>query len=117
MHINSLDGLRGLAAYTVVISHFSLVTRSYADIFGLSGQVGVMIFFVLSGFLMGKYVQSDFTLPNVVRYYQQRFSRVIPLYLIVVLLSFGTLLIWGRAWPFFPIGRDTIWEHLFSSVV
>jgi peptidoglycan/LPS O-acetylase OafA/YrhL len=48
MHYKALDGLRGLAAYTVVISHFSNQTQIFGGLFGSgAGQVGVMLFFAL----------------------------------------------------------------------
>jgi len=52
--IKSLDGLRGLAALIVVVSHFSFVVSRFAhgELKG-AGHAGLMIFFVLSGFLMG----------------------------------------------------------------
>lgn len=49
-----LDGLRGLAAYIVLVSHASNMTGLWGTLLGNgAGQFGVMLFFVLSGFLMG----------------------------------------------------------------
>src|SRR5437879_393156 len=47
-NIPSLDGLRGIAVMLVVFYHFGLMLGFYP----LPGYLGVMIFFVLSGFLI-----------------------------------------------------------------
>jgi peptidoglycan/LPS O-acetylase OafA/YrhL len=92
--IRSLDGLRGLAAIIVVLAHFNLVTPKLLH--GLlrdSGHAGVMIFFVLSGFLMGHlYLEGAPTKATIAHFLVRRFARVIPLYVLVVLASFALLL-------------------------
>jgi len=51
-YIHTLTGLRGLAALIVFVSHSANVGL-LPHFFGTGfGQVGVMIFFLLSGFLM-----------------------------------------------------------------
>jgi peptidoglycan/LPS O-acetylase OafA/YrhL len=113
MHYRSLDGLRGVAAYTVAVSHWAVVTKQYA-ILSLSGQVGVMVFFVLSGFLMGNiYLGKPFTAENVLRFYRHRAGRVMPLYLLVVLLSYFLFRARGDSWPLIPITPDNLMQHLF----
>jgi peptidoglycan/LPS O-acetylase OafA/YrhL len=53
MEIRKLNTLRGLAALIVVISHFSNATNWLSGRLGKgAGQFGVMLFFILSGFLM-----------------------------------------------------------------
>ncbi|TIW24509.1 MAG: acyltransferase, partial [Mesorhizobium sp.] len=52
--LQNLDGLRGLAALLVVAGHLCNVLGVLPGIFGAGGaQVGVQLFFCLSGFLMG----------------------------------------------------------------
>lgn len=112
MHYRSLDGLRGLAAYTVVVSHWSLVTKQY-ELLGLSGQVGVMVFFVLSGFLMGDiYLEKPFETETVLRFYRHRAGRVMPLYLFIVLIGYTLFLGLGNSWPLMPINPDNLMQHL-----
>jgi len=85
--IPSLDGLRGLAAYIVVVSHVSNATGLWDKNFGNgAGQIGVMIFFVLSGFLMGHlYIGREWSLDAVKRFCVSRVARVFPLYLALVI--------------------------------
>lgn len=87
--IDQLTGLRAIAIIIVFISH-AANTGLIPAVFGKGfGQLGVMIFFVLSGFLMGYlYLSRDFDRNNVTNYIAARIGRVIPLYLLVVLLSF-----------------------------
>ncbi|MCW8877255.1 MAG: acyltransferase [Kangiellaceae bacterium] len=86
--------LRGLAALIVLITHFSDAT-GWLDtrLGGRAGQYGVMLFFMLSGFLMAYlYLDRDFNKQNIGRYALARIGRVIPLYLVVVLISYFSIL-------------------------
>jgi peptidoglycan/LPS O-acetylase OafA/YrhL len=88
-HFRTLTGLRGVAALVVFISH-AANSGFIPAVFGHGfGQVGVMLFFVLSGFLMAHlYIRSPFDWNHVARYGLARIARVVPLYLAVVLCSF-----------------------------
>ncbi len=88
-HIHSLTGLRGLAALLVFISHSA--NRGFLpEYLGQGfGQTGVMLFFVLSGFLMCHlYASRDFTFQNVRAYILARIGRVFPLYIVLLLVSY-----------------------------
>ncbi|WP_033092959.1 acyltransferase family protein [Colwellia psychrerythraea] len=90
MEIKKLNALRGLAALIVFITHFSDITNWLGGKFGGgSGAYGVMLFFLLSGFLMSYlYLGQEFNKVNIKRYFLARAARVVPLYLIVVLSSY-----------------------------
>lgn len=63
MEIRKLNTLRALAALIVFFTHFSDITH-WLDgaLGGGSGAYGVMLFFLLSGFLMSLlYLDKDFT--------------------------------------------------------
>lgn len=87
-HILGLDGIRGLAAWAVVTAHapnygFMSVTNPTI------GHYGVLLFFTLSGFLMGHlYMTKEFNVDNVRSYFAARVSRIVPLYYAVLLISF-----------------------------
>jgi peptidoglycan/LPS O-acetylase OafA/YrhL len=63
MEIRKLNMLRGLAALIVLVSHYSNATNLLNAMPGRgAGQLGVMIFFILSGFLMSYlYLKKGFT--------------------------------------------------------
>ncbi|SCX30457.1 acyltransferase family protein [Mycolicibacterium fluoranthenivorans] len=83
-----LTGLRGMAASIVLISHAAIVGMLPSILGHGFGQVGVMIFFVLSGFLMTfLYIQRIPNKKNISSYLRARVGRVVPLYLIVVVVS------------------------------
>ena len=82
-----LDGTRAIACLIVFISHAAnegLLPSRFGHGFG---QLGVMIFFVLSGFLMGRlYLHKDpgqFMRP----YISSRIARVLPLYYVILVSS------------------------------
>jgi len=90
LEIRKLNALRGLAALIVFITHFSDITNWLGGALGGgSGAYGVMLFFILSGFLMSYlYLGQEFNKVNIKRYLLARAARVVPLYLIVVLSSY-----------------------------
>jgi len=85
--IPALDGLRGLACLIVVLSHAGNMGLFF-NIRG-SGQLGVMLFYTLSGFLMAylySHVSSD--AETWITYAVKRFFRVYPTYFVVLIISF-----------------------------
>lgn len=74
--IRPLHGLRGVAALTVVTGHYLSAGAP---------ALGVVLFFVLSGFLMGKlYLEQTPSAANIRRYLVARFARVYPLFAAVI---------------------------------
>lgn len=86
--IDSLTGIRGMAALLVVYAH--LAEEHFFAISPLHpGEMGVMVFFTLSGFLMAfLYGDKPFDYNAVARYGISRFSRIAPAYLTVVIASY-----------------------------
>jgi peptidoglycan/LPS O-acetylase OafA/YrhL len=86
--IDSLTGIRGMAALLVVYAH--LAEEHFFAISPLHpGEMGVMVFFTLSGFLMAfLYGDKTFDYSAVARYGISRFSRIAPAYLTVVVASY-----------------------------
>jgi peptidoglycan/LPS O-acetylase OafA/YrhL len=110
----ALDGLRGLAAFVVVVSHFSNQTGFLGGLLGArAGQLGVMLFFLISGFLMARlYVEQPLRAEAVVGFFQKRVARVFPLYLCVVLVSAAMYDALGARSTFFAVTRDNLLGHL-----
>jgi peptidoglycan/LPS O-acetylase OafA/YrhL len=87
-HIPALDGLRGCAALLVVLSHFALI-GFHPIVEAKLGNYGVMLFFALSGFLMGHlYLRRAIDSENTIHYIAARVSRIIPLYFLTIILSY-----------------------------
>lgn len=90
MEIRKLNSIRAFAALIVFFTHFSDITNWLdGSLGGGSGAYGVMLFFLLSGFLMSYlYLDTDYNKANLKRYLLARTGRVLPLYLIIVVSSY-----------------------------
>jgi peptidoglycan/LPS O-acetylase OafA/YrhL len=90
MEIRKLNTLRGIAAFIVVIEHYSHVTNFLGKALGHgAGQLGIILFFMLSGFLMSHlYIRREYTNKNIRAFAVARIARVVPLYLFVVVFSY-----------------------------
>jgi len=73
----------------------------------------VMIFFLISGFLMGRlYMPGRWDRANVGDYVRKRIARVFPLYLTVVVLSALAFDRLGLESPLYAITRENLVDHL-----
>ena len=107
MQIRRLDTLRGLAVLIVMVSHFGNHAPDVGDYTRGSGQLGVMLFFLLSGFLMAHlYWRREPTGAGLRQFFIRRGARVVPLYYVVVLLSFAT------PWLYDVSGVGALASHL-----
>src|SRR3569833_1490493 len=89
--VPGLDGLRGAAIVMVVVSHYfgELEGGLHATMFG---WIGVDIFFVLSGYLIGKLILDRRHHANFFSvFYVRRFCRIVPAYLVALALIFALL--------------------------
>jgi peptidoglycan/LPS O-acetylase OafA/YrhL len=78
--IPELDGLRGLAALIVLISHFFGEVPHGTRLITF-GWLGVDLFFVLSGFLIGSVILAQRDEPNFfTSFYLRRAARILPVY-------------------------------------
>lgn len=104
--IPELDGLRGVAISLVILCHYigytavgvrhSLTARIGA-VLGL-GTVGVDLFFILSGFLIGGILLNSRSSPCYYRtFYFRRFFRIIPIYYLWLILL-GLAMLIARVW-------------------
>ena len=95
--VPALTGVRALAAMLVVATHAAYTTGKYTH--GFVGlvysrmEIGVPIFFVLSGYLLfGPWVRaaaSGAASPSLTRYAWHRVRRIMPAYLVTVLLAYA----------------------------
>jgi peptidoglycan/LPS O-acetylase OafA/YrhL len=104
----SLDGLRGLAALTVFLFHGWLYTMprpdasnrsSFGDYAAHELRLGLVLFFVLSGFLLSRpwfaAALDGRPAPDALRYARSRVARIAPAYYAALLGSIA--LLWGLA--------------------
>jgi peptidoglycan/LPS O-acetylase OafA/YrhL len=90
MEIRKLNSLRAIAALVVVISHYSNLTNWFGGYPGHgAGQLGVMLFFLISGFLMAYlYLDQPASRAATSRFFVARIARVLPLFIAVVCVSY-----------------------------
>jgi peptidoglycan/LPS O-acetylase OafA/YrhL len=87
--IPALSGLRAIAALAVLGMHLSskgLLPRVFVG--ARTGELGVMLFFCLSGLLMANlYLRHEATPASLWRFVRARFARIFPLFAVVVIGS------------------------------
>lgn len=110
--IAALDGLRGMLAMMVVISHyFGEVAHGISAL--MFGWIAVKMFFVLSGFLMARIILDNIESPTFARtFYIRRACRTLPVYLVLLAIVFTSAWLlrdmhWMEADRIFPL-----WSYL-----
>lgn len=102
IYFSGLNGLRFFAAIAVVITHVELIKHQsgFSDIWKNNklvfelGSLGVIFFFVLSGFLITYLLLQEKKLTQTIavkKFYLRRILRIWPLYYLIVLLGFLVL--------------------------
>jgi peptidoglycan/LPS O-acetylase OafA/YrhL len=111
-YIPQLDGLRALAVLFVLVAHGldSDLLPSVTKYTGF-GAAGVLIFFVISGFLISRILIRSKDSPNYLfNFYARRGLRIWPLYYAVLVLSFG---LWRFGPPQHSVtGGIHVWVYL-----
>jgi peptidoglycan/LPS O-acetylase OafA/YrhL len=94
----ALDGLRGLMTILVIISHyFGEVPNGLKAT--MVGWLAVDMYFVLSGYLVGKLIRERKQHANFFAvFYVRRICRTIPAYLITIFAVFGLLALIQQPW-------------------
>ena len=93
IHFHTFDSLRFLAFLLVFLSHSPIPKDSFLGYFTKSGGIGVVFFFVLSGFLITyillieKVNEGKVDLRN---FFKRRILRIWPLYYAMILFAFCT---------------------------
>ena len=117
--VASLTGIRAVAALLVVLTHAAYTTGKYPQ--GYVGlvysrmEIGVPIFFVLSGFLLfSPWVKAAFAgspAPSVRRYAWHRIRRIMPAYVVTVVAAY-------LVYHFRTAGPNPghTWEGLFRNL-
>ena len=87
MRFAVLDGWRGVAALSVALFHLRALGHFYDDPFVRHAFLFVDFFFVLSGFILAHAYRERLNTPAQLKYFViQRFGRIYPLHVAIVLL-------------------------------
>jgi peptidoglycan/LPS O-acetylase OafA/YrhL len=107
-----LDLLRALAIIIVVIYHAGIMGFPLPNRVHRWGWIGVDLFFVLSGYLIGGQLLGELARNkrlNFGRFYARRVLRIMPAYFVILATYF--LL---PAWREYPDMAQPLWKFLFS---
>lgn len=99
IYFPNLNGLRFIAALLVIIHHIEQIKSIFrldnywktVPFIGIIGKLGVILFFVLSGFLITYLLLAEehrFKAISIRNFYVRRILRIWPLYFLIVILSF-----------------------------
>ncbi|WP_158838531.1 acyltransferase family protein [Polaribacter sp. L3A8] len=127
IYFPNLNGLRFMAAFLVIIHHIEQF-KSIAKVenywgkipfINIIGKLGVILFFVLSGFLITYLLLAEekaFKKISIAKFYMRRILRIWPLYFLIIILAFFVL-------PNIDIfilpgyGKDVIYTNLFWKLL
>jgi peptidoglycan/LPS O-acetylase OafA/YrhL len=105
--VPEFDGLRGLAILTVVLYHCQArLQGTFLERFVIWGWSGVILFFVLSGFLLTATILDSGSSPRFYsNFYARRFLRIWPVYWLLLFLHyfFFPFVFSGYRWMFHDI--------------
>jgi peptidoglycan/LPS O-acetylase OafA/YrhL len=113
--ITALDGLRGLMTILVLLSHYFAEIINGIPVLGL-GWFAVHMFFVLSGFLIGRLIIEKMDCVNFASVFvMRRVCRTVPSYMISVVLIFAVLWIFRvESWTHFQ-HEFPMWSYFTFS--
>ncbi|MEY2895454.1 MAG: hypothetical protein RIS42_1173 [Bacteroidota bacterium] len=134
LYFDQLNGIRFVAVLLVLLDHWLIPINPFSFL----GHLGVVIFFVLSGFLITRILfenaddlQKSHTSPNtkIIRFIYRRSLRIFPIYFILMFIGLiFDLSNMRNVWPylffylpnFYIMLKGTwlgIWDHLWSLAV
>ena len=114
--IFGLDIMRAVAILLVVFSHTLWIVPGakgiISDLLSLAGVVGVEIFFVLSGFLIGRivfklFIKDDFSFNKIKYFWIRRWLRTLPNYYLILILNVLIVLYLENELP------QNLWQYYF----
>lgn len=126
IYFPNLNGLRFIAALLVIVHHteqikyiYNLPNNFSSSFIQIIGELGVILFFVLSGFLITYLLLEEEKRTNAIavkNFYLRRILRIWPLYFFIVFLAFAVL-------PNIPsfilpdYGKAEIYEDLSAKIL
>ena len=114
LRFHGLDTLRSLAIVAVIVFHLldfggDHTLPAWLEPIAEYGWMGVDLFFVLSGYLIGSQLLKPYAAgekPGLWAFYRNRIYRILPVYLVVLAAYY-----WVPKWPEFP-GMAPLWKFL-----
>ena len=97
LYFPNLTGLRAIAVLLVFFHHYNQIINIFGHegisiyFLGAAGEIGVLLFFVLSGFLITNLLLHEEKIAqriNIKKFYLRRILRIWPLYFLMVILGF-----------------------------
>jgi peptidoglycan/LPS O-acetylase OafA/YrhL len=114
-YLPPLDGVRGLSAVMVVLTHagkFGLPHFVSTAVDVALGSYAVMVFFTLSGFLMGHlYLNKRCDIAAGSNYIAARTARIVPLYYAIVIVSWFVYNYYDSSF-WYPMTNGAVVRHL-----
>lgn len=115
-HYDILDGLRGVAALTVVCFHlFEAYATSHIDQKINHGYLAVDFFFILSGFVVGYAYDDRWKKMSVKDFLKRRFIRLHPM--VVMGAVIGAVMFYTQGCSFWDVSTVSVSALLFATLV
>jgi len=115
-HYNILDGLRGVAALTVVCFHiFEAFATSHLDQKINHGYLAVDFFFILSGFVMGYAYDDRWKTMSVWEFFKRRIIRLHPMVVIGALI--GAAMFYTQGCSVWDVSKISISALLLATLL
>jgi peptidoglycan/LPS O-acetylase OafA/YrhL len=107
-HYPILDGLRGVAALTVVVFHlFEAFATSHLDLIINHGYLAVDFFFLLSGFVIGYAYDDRWSKMTFSGFFKRRLQRLQPM--VIMGMIIGAICFYFQASVLWPMIGSTPW--------
>lgn len=116
-HYPILDGLRGVAALTVVAFHIfeSHAASRFEQIIN-HGYLAVDFFFVLSGFVVGYAYDDRWSKMTIGGFFKTRLIRLQPM--VIMGMIIGAVCFYFQDYPLYPLISETpVWKMLLVMVI
>ena len=115
-HYGILDGLRGVAALTVVCFHiFEAFATSHIDQRINHGYLAVDFFFILSGFVMGYAYDDRWKTMSVKEFLKRRFIRLHPM--VVLGAVIGAVMFYTQGCSVWDVSRISVMMLLIATLL
>ncbi|WP_375311340.1 acyltransferase [Bradyrhizobium sp. A5] len=123
VRIHHIQALRGIAASAVVLDHAlgplvrnGILPSYFDDVRYNIGNLGVIVFFIVSGFIMIRTNRDRFgTLGNAKEFFLRRLTRILPIYWIGTFCAFIFVALVAKEWRFIDLGLSLAFVPYFDA--